>query len=85
MFIVFVIFKLVKEHNGGTVVSDPYATLEGGGNTPKSLIKKKKKQKKKKRVKFCTQGHSNDSFHYWKLKVQGLKEASRKCRSRLRS
>lgn len=43
MFIVFVIFKLVKEHNGGTVVSDPYATLEGGGNTPKSLIKKKKK------------------------------------------
>lgn len=38
MFIVFVIFKLVKEYNGGTVVSDPYATLEGGGNTPKSLI-----------------------------------------------
>lgn len=47
MFIVFVIFKLVKEHNGGTVVSDPYATLEGGGNTPKSLIKKKKNRRRR--------------------------------------
>lgn len=49
MFIVFVIFKLVKEYNGGTVVSDPYATLEGGGNTPKSLIKKKKTEEEEAR------------------------------------
>lgn len=46
MFIVFVIFKPVKEYNGGTVVFDPYATLEGGGNTPKSLIKKKNRRRR---------------------------------------
>lgn len=50
MFIVFVIFKPVKEYNGGTVVFDPYATLEGGGNTPKSLIKKKTEEEEARQI-----------------------------------
>lgn len=30
--------KCIKEYNGGTVVSDPYANLEGGRNAPKSCL-----------------------------------------------